>query len=206
MELAGKNNIKVRGYISCVLGCPYEGEISPEKVNEVTDKLLKMGCYEISLGDTIGKGYPGKSVSFIISLFFFNSLNSFILVFYNIIEQTDTLLDTIKQDKSFIAGHFHNTYDRAIENIVISLSKGISIFDSSVAGLGGCPYAEGASGNVATEDVLFSMEILGCKTGIDLEKIIDIGDSTCQVLGVKNRASVKKEDLKNIDVYKKMLI
>lgn len=115
-------------------------------------------------------------------------------------------METLEADKSKLASHFHNTYDRALENIVISLAHGISTFDSSVGGLGGCPYAKGATGNVATEDVLLMMEILGVKTGVDINEIINIGDSVTKELKIENRSSVSLEDLDNIEVYRKMLI
>lgn len=115
-------------------------------------------------------------------------------------------MDNLDADKNKIAGHFHNTFDRAVENMVISLSKGVKVFDSSVGGLGGCPYAEGATGNVATEDLLFALKILGCETGVDLEKVIKIGDLVTKKLGVSNRSSVKLDDLNDIEMYRKMLI
>lgn len=116
------------------------------------------------------------------------------------------MLNSLEVDKSKLAGHFHNTYDRAIENSIISLSKGISVLDSSVGGLGGCPYAEGASGNVPTEDLLFMLEILNIKTGVDIEKIIKIGEKVTETLGYSKRSNVKLDDLKDIDMYRKMLI
>lgn len=134
IAIAKKEHIKVRGYVSCVMGCPYEGEIDPRLVNQVASKLLDMGCYEISLGDTIGIGTP---------------------------ENTYAMLDAVKIDKNILAAHFHNTYNRAIQNLVVALSEGVSVIDSSVAGIGGCPYAKGASGNVPTEDVVFLCELLG---------------------------------------------
>ena len=121
------SGVKVRGYVSWVMGCPYEGDVDPLKVKLVSRRLLDMGCYEISLGDTIGVGT---------------------------IEKTVQMFDTVDIPKEKLAAHFHNTYDRAIENLVVALAKGISVIDSSVAGIGGCPYAKGASGNVATEDVV----------------------------------------------------
>jgi hydroxymethylglutaryl-CoA lyase len=132
------------------MGCPYEGEIDPVKVNTVAEKLLDMGCYEISLGDTIGIGTP---------------------------EQTNKMMsaiDRIPVDK--LAAHFHNTYDRAIPNLIVALSQGVSVADASVAGIGGCPYAKGASGNVATEDVVYLCELLGIDHGVDLTKLIEVGD------------------------------
>ncbi|MAE51252.1 MAG: hydroxymethylglutaryl-CoA lyase [Micavibrio sp.] len=145
---AKDNNIRVRGYVSCVLGCPYEGEIDPAKVAEVAKRLLEAGCYEISLGDTIGTGTPEKTKRMI-----------------------RAVLDVgVPLEK--IALHMHDTYGQALANIYAGLQMGVGTIDSSVAGLGGCPYAKGASGNVATEDVLYMLAGLGCETGIDLQKII----------------------------------
>ena len=145
---AKDNNIRVRGYVSCVLGCPYEGEIDPAKVAEVAKRLLDAGCYEISLGDTIGVGTPEKTKRMI-----------------------RAVLDVgVPLEK--LALHMHDTYGQALANIYAGLQMGVGTIDSSVAGLGGCPYAKGASGNVATEDVLYMLAGLGCETGIDLQKII----------------------------------
>lgn len=165
MVLAKAHGIHVRGYISCALGCPYEGEIDPKQVLNVARQLLELGATEISLGDTIGVGTP---------------------------KQTQTLINTLKPTLplSRIAMHFHDTYGQAIANIYASLTCGISRFDSSVAGLGGCPYALGASGNVATEDVLYLMHGLGIETGIDIFKIVAAGDKICKVLGRKNQSKV----------------
>ncbi|REL36026.1 hydroxymethylglutaryl-CoA lyase [Thalassotalea euphylliae] len=145
---AQAHGIKVRGYVSCVLGCPYEGEIAPEKVADVAKTLIEMGCYEVSLGDTIGVGTPASVKAM--------------------------LTEVTKQvpiDK--LAVHFHDTYGQALANIYCALQLGISVVDSSVGGLGGCPYAEGASGNVATEDVLYLLNGHGISTGVDLEKVIE---------------------------------
>jgi len=157
MAAAKKNNIRIRGYVSCVLGCPYEGEISPEAVAHVAEKLFAMGCYEISLGDTIGVGTPFKAQAMI-----------------------DTV--TKKIPLQHLAVHFHDTYGQALANIYASLERGIAIVDSSVAGLGGCPYAKGASGNVASEDVVYMLNGLNIKTGIDLEKLIAAGKFICDYL------------------------
>lgn len=140
------HNIAVRGYVSCVLGCPYEGEIQPKKVELVSRALLGMGCYEVSLGDTIGVGTPMK---------------------------TQRLLEQLLIDipTSNLAVHFHDTYGQALANILIALQMGINVIDSAVAGLGGCPYAKGASGNVATEDVLFMLNGMGIHTGVDLNTV-----------------------------------
>jgi hydroxymethylglutaryl-CoA lyase len=157
-EAARSANIKVRGYISCVVGCPYEGEIAPQKVGEVAEALFHMGCYEISLGDTIGVGTPGKTQAMI---------------------EACAKRVPIAQ----LAGHYHDTYGQALANIYASLELGIATFDSSVAGLGGCPYAAGASGNVATEDVVYMLDGLGIETGIDLDRLVSIGQWICGVLG-----------------------
>jgi hydroxymethylglutaryl-CoA lyase len=162
---AKKHHIPVRGYVSCVLGCPYEGQISPEKVTEVAHQLMDLGCDEIGLGDTIGVGTPEKTKQ--------------------LIEQ---VTQKIVLDK--IAMHFHDTYGQAIANVYASLQMGITHFDSSVNGLGGCPYAKGASGNVATEDVLYLFQELGIHTGIDLQKIIKVGQFISQALGRENGSKV----------------
>jgi hydroxymethylglutaryl-CoA lyase len=143
-------NIPVRGYISCVVGCPYEGDIPPKKVADVAEQLFNMGCYEISLGDTIGVG-TAASVQ----------------------KMLQAVIARIPKDK--LAVHFHDTYGQALTNIYTALENGISVIDSSVAGLGGCPYAKGASGNVATEDVVYLLNGLGIKTGIDLTKLLNAG-------------------------------
>lgn len=149
-QAAQAHHIRVRGYVSCVLGCPYEGDMSSQKVKDVTEKLLQMGCYEVSLGDTIGVGTPGK---------------------------TKILLETVLADspREKIAVHFHDTYGQALANIYVALEHGINVIDSSVAGLGGCPYAKGASGNVATEDVLYMLNGLNIHTGVDLQKLAEVG-------------------------------
>jgi len=142
-DVAQKTGISVRGYVSCVLGCPYEGEISTAVVAELSARLMDGGCYEVSLGDTIGCGTPAKAQALV------NEVGA-----------------AISMDK--IAVHFHDTYGQALANIHAVLQQGISVVDSSVAGLGGCPYAKGASGNVATEDVLYMLNGLGLDTGIDM--------------------------------------
>jgi hydroxymethylglutaryl-CoA lyase len=142
-DVALKTGISVRGYVSCVLGCPYEGEISTAVVAELSARLMDGGCYEVSLGDTIGCGTPSKAQALV------NEVGA-----------------AISMDK--IAVHFHDTYGQALANIHAVLQQGISVVDSSVAGLGGCPYAKGASGNVATEDVLYMLNGLGLDTGIDM--------------------------------------
>jgi hydroxymethylglutaryl-CoA lyase len=157
VEHALKANIRVRGYISCVVGCPYEGEVRPEKVCAVAGALYDMGCYEVSLGDTIGVGTPGKTQAMI-----------------------EACTKRVPAQK--LAGHYHDTYGQALANIYASMELGVATFDSSVSGLGGCPYAKGASGNVATEDVLYMLQGLGIETGVDLEKVVEIGAWISSVL------------------------
>jgi hydroxymethylglutaryl-CoA lyase len=153
-----KHGIKVRGYVSCVLGCPYEGEIAPQRVADVAQALYEMGCYEISLGDTIGVGTPGKTKAMI-----------------------QACAERVPVGQ--LAGHYHDTYGQALANIYVSLELGVATFDASIAGLGGCPYAAGASGNVATEDVVYMLSGLGARTGVDIERLVDIGEWICGVLG-----------------------
>ena len=142
--------IRVRGYVSCVLGCPYEGSVAPERVAEVAATLYEMGCYEVSLGDTIGVGTPAKTQSML-----------------------KACAERIPLEH--LAGHYHDTYGQALANTYASLELGVRTFDASVAGLGGCPYAAGASGNVATEDVVYMLHGLGMETGIDLDRLVATG-------------------------------
>ena len=167
MAAAKHHGIGVRGYVSCVLGCPYEGQIAPEQVAAVARELYAMGCYEVSLGDTIGTGTAGATRR----LF-------------------EVVGAQVPRDK--LAGHFHDTYGQAVANIYASLLEGINVFDSSIAGLGGCPYAKGASGNVATEDVLYLLNGLGIETGIDLEALIRAGEQISRVLGRPTGSRVAK--------------
>lgn len=167
MAAAKQHGISVRGYVSCVLGCPYEGEIAPEQVAAVARELYAMGCYEVSLGDTIGTGTAGATRR----LF-------------------EVVGAQVPRDK--LAGHFHDTYGQAIANIYASLLEGVHVFDSSIAGLGGCPYAKGASGNVATEDVLYLLNGLGIDTGIDLQALIRAGEQISHVLGRPTGSRVAK--------------
>jgi len=150
-------NIPVRGYVSCIVECPYEGSVLASKVAEVSSALYAMGCYEISLGDTIGKGTPGV-----------------------ITEAISAVAN--KLPLSAIAVHFHNTYGQALTNIYAALTMGVRVVDSSVAGLGGCPYAKGASGNIATEDVVYLLDGLQIKHGLDLNKLLQAGDFICNKL------------------------
>lgn len=149
-ELALSKGIKVRGYISCVAGCPYEGAVDAKIVADIAARLVELGCYEVSLGDTIGVATPG---------------------------QVQTLLEVVAQKipKRQLAVHFHDTYGQALVNILVAMERGVTVVDSSVAGLGGCPFAPGASGNVATEDVLYMMNGLGIHTGVDLDLLIEAG-------------------------------
>lgn len=163
--LAKAHHIRLRGYISCALGCPYEGTITPKQVTDVMHQLMNLGVDEISFGDTIGVGTP---------------------------KQTQALIQAIVPSLplSKIAMHFHDTYGQAVANIYASLECDVHRFDSSVAGLGGCPYAQGASGNVATEDLLYLMHGLGMKTGVDIYKVVAAGDMICKLLGRKNQSKV----------------
>nr|WP_314487559.1 hydroxymethylglutaryl-CoA lyase [uncultured Pseudomonas sp.] len=158
MALAQAEGVRVRGYVSCVLGCPYEGTVRAEQVAPVAQALYGMGCYEVSLGDTLGTGTAGD---------------------------TRRLFDVVGRvvPRAQLAGHFHDTYGQALANVYASLLEGIGVFDSSVAGLGGCPYAKGATGNVATEDVVYLMHGLGIETGIDLDLLIAAGQRISDVLG-----------------------
>ncbi|RAU40301.1 MULTISPECIES: hydroxymethylglutaryl-CoA lyase [unclassified Pseudomonas] len=165
MEAARLHGMPVRGYVSCVLGCPYEGHVAPKQVAAVARELFSMGCYEVSLGDTIGTGTPGATRALI-----------------------DAVAAFIPRGK--LAGHFHDTYGQALANIYASLLEGLHVFDSSVAGLGGCPYAKGATGNVATEDVLYLLNGLGIDTGVDLERLIRAGQRISDLLGRANGSRV----------------
>lgn len=167
VSAAHESGVAVRGYISCVLGCPYEGSVTPDQVAELTDKLLTMGCYEVSLGDTIGVGTPGSTQRLL-----------------------NRLLQQFPADK--LAVHMHDTYGQALSNILIALQHGIAVIDSSVAGLGGCPYASGASGNVATEDLVYMLDGLGIEHGVDLQALIAAGNMICAKLNRENGAKVAR--------------
>uniref|UniRef100_A0A0E0MJC6 hydroxymethylglutaryl-CoA lyase n=1 Tax=Oryza punctata TaxID=4537 RepID=A0A0E0MJC6_ORYPU len=155
---AKKHGIRIRGYVSCVVGCPVEGAIHPSKVSYVAKELYDMGCSEISLGDTIGVGTPGS-----------------------VLAMLEAVMSFVPVDN--LAVHFHDTYGQALANILVSLQLGINIVDSSVSGLGGCPYAKGATGNVATEDVVYMLHGLGIETNVDLNKLMDAGDYISKHLG-----------------------
>jgi len=172
LEAAKAANVRVRGYVSCVLGCPYDGAVAPAQVAAVARELFAMGCYEVSLGDTIGTGTAGATRRMI-----------------------EVVGRDIPHDK--LAGHFHDTYGQALANIYASLLEGITVFDSSVAGLGGCPYAKGATGNVASEDVLYLLQGLGIETGIDMDKLIAAGQRICEVLGKSNGSRVARARMAN---------
>ncbi|OTG76610.1 hydroxymethylglutaryl-CoA lyase [Acinetobacter sp. ANC 4169] len=161
MAAAKANNIKVRGYVSCMVDCPYEGAIDPLQVTKVSKRLLDMGCYEVSLGETIGTATPDR-----------------------VKKVWDACLAEL--DSQVLAGHFHNTYGMAIANIYQSLNQGIRVFDSSIAGLGGCPYAKGASGNVATEDLYYLLSKMGFETGINLDALMQASRNISQVLKRNN--------------------
>jgi hydroxymethylglutaryl-CoA lyase len=167
VEAARAQGMRVRGYISCVAACPYEGEVKPQAVAAVAAKLYAMGCYEISLGDTLGTGTPGK-----------------------IRRMIETVARRVPIAK--LAGHYHDTYGQALANIYASLELGVRTFDSSVAGLGGCPYAKGATGNVATEDVIYMLDGLGIHTGVDLAKLQRAGEFICKALGREPASKVAR--------------
>lgn len=165
IETALASGLKVRGYLSCVAGCPYEGAVAENKVAELALRLIELGCYEVSLGDTIGVANP---------------------------VQVSTLLQAVTEKVPIqqLAVHFHDTYGQALANILAALQEGVAVVDSSVAGLGGCPFAPGAAGNVATEDVLFMLDGLGIHSGVDLKQLIAAGQFICDVLGRTSRSKV----------------
>ena len=166
-----QEGVKVRGYVSCVLGCPYEGDVPLEKVVQVSKALLDMGCYEVSLGDTIGVGTPLKAI-----------------------EMIRAVAAQVPIDK--IAVHFHDTYGQALANIFACLSLGVKTIDSSAGGLGGCPYAQGASGNVATEDVVYMLNGMGIQTGIDLKKLVLSSKPVFEQLNRESESRVHQQFLK----------
>ena len=167
MVRARDSGVRVRGYVSCVMGCPFTGHVKPEAVAAVSASLFGMGCYEVSLGDTIGAGTPAA---------------------------TKTLINACSQvvPVSVLAGHFHDTYGMAIANVHAALEAGVRIFDSSVAGLGGCPYSPGATGNVATEDVIYLLNGLGMRHGVDLDALIEIGEFINAELGRETASRVSR--------------
>ena len=167
VDAARKEKVRVRGYVSCVLGCPYEGDIRPQAVAEVAGALFDMGCYEVSLGDTIGVGTP---------------------------QRTRRMIDAVARRVPVkkLAGHYHDTYGMAVANIYASLESGVAVFDASVGGLGGCPYAVGASGNVATEDVIYLLHGMGISTGIDLDALVDCAQWISAELGRETASKVAR--------------
>lgn len=167
LSRAKEQGIRVRGYVSCVLGCPYDGEIAPAEVARVADILHQLGCYEISLGDTIGVGTPLKARKML-----------------------ETVADRVPVER--LALHFHDTYGQALANILACLETGVSVIDTSVAGLGGCPYAKGASGNLASEDLVYMLHGMGIDTGIDLNKLARAGRQISQQLGRQTGSKVAR--------------
>ena len=158
LEAARKHGMRVRGYVSTVIACPYDGKVAPATVADVSERLFRMGCYEVSLGDTIGVGTPAECVAMI-----------------------DAVAEKVPRDR--IAAHFHDTWGQSLANIMAVMERGIAVFDTSVAGLGGCPYAKGASGNVGTEDVLYLLNGLGIAHGVDLDAVAAAGRAICVALG-----------------------
>lgn len=167
LSRAKEQGIRVRGYVSCVLGCPYDGEIAPAEVARVADILHQLGCYEISLGDTIGVGTPLKARKML-----------------------ETVAERVPVER--LALHFHDTYGQALANILACLEAGVSVIDTSVAGLGGCPYAKGASGNLASEDLVYMLHGMGIDTGIDLNKLAQAGRQISQQLGRQTGSKVAR--------------
>ena len=165
LETARERGVRVRGYVSCVLGCPYEGAIDPAAVARVSAALYEMGCYEISLGDTIGVGTP--------------------LAAQRAVEAVAARVPI-----GHVAAHFHDTYGQALANLLAVLELGVATIDSAVAGLGGCPYAQGASGNVASEDVVYMLDGMGIKTGVDLDALAATGQWICDVMDRRNESKV----------------
>ena len=164
-EAARAAGLRVRGYLSCTLGCPFEGDVAPARVAEIAAALDAMGCYEISLADTIGVATPGKTRTMI-----------------------EACAKRVPVER--LAGHYHDTYGQALANIYASLELGVAVFDSSVAGLGGCPYAPGATGNVATEDVVYMLNGLGIETGVDLARLAETGQWISAAIGRRNASRV----------------
>ncbi|XP_042137216.1 3-hydroxymethyl-3-methylglutaryl-CoA lyase, cytoplasmic isoform X2 [Peromyscus maniculatus bairdii] len=164
-------DIPVRGYVSCALGCPYEGSITPQKVTEVSKRLYGMGCYEISLGDTTGVGTPGSM---------------------------RMMLESVMKEipPGALAVHCHDTYGQALANILTALQMGVNVVDSAVSGLGGCPYAKGASGNVATEDLIYMLNGMGLNTGVNLYKVMEAGDFICKAVNKTTNSKVAQATFK----------
>jgi hydroxymethylglutaryl-CoA lyase len=167
LQAARLRGVPVRGYVSCVLGCPYEGAIAPAAVASVAHALHDMGCHEISLGDTIGTGTPGRTTAML-----------------------EAVARRVPMDH--LAGHFHDTYGQALANVYAALQLGVAVFDASVAGLGGCPYAPGASGNVATEDLLYMLDGLGIDTGVQMDALLAADRYICEALGRSTQSRVAR--------------
>jgi isopropylmalate/homocitrate/citramalate synthase len=166
-DAARAAHVCVRGYVSCVLGCPYEGAVDAARVADVAERLFEAGCYEISLGDTIGVGTPNR---------------------------TKTVLAAVAErvPVAHLAGHFHDTYGQALANIYAAMECGVRVFDASVSGLGGCPYAPGAAGNVATEDLVYMLNGMDIETGVDLDRLIAAGAFICEKLGRQTQSKVAR--------------
>lgn len=166
-ETARQHGLPVRGYVSCVIACPYEGRIAPKHAAHIAEQLLEMGCYQVSLGDTIGVGTP-----------------------HTIQQLLDELFPLAASDDTphLFAAHYHDTFGQGLANLLVSLEWGIRTIDTSVAGLGGCPYAPGATGNVATEDVVYMLHGMGLSTGIDLDRLVDAAQFVCERLGHPSRS------------------
>jgi isopropylmalate/homocitrate/citramalate synthase len=167
LEAARAANVRVRGYVSCVLGCPYEGAVDPARVADVARRLIELGCYEVSLGDTIGVGTPLRTKGMIA-----------------------VVAERVPVEK--LAGHFHDTYGQALANIYAAMEMGVRVFDASVSGLGGCPYAPGAAGNVATEDLVYMLNGMEVETGADLGRLIEAGAFICGKLARETRSKVAR--------------
>ncbi len=167
MAAAREAGVRVRGYVSCVIGCPYEGAVAPAKVAEVAQRLADIGCHEVSLGDTIGVGTPAS-----------------------VQRMLEAVAARVPLER--LAGHYHDTYGMAVANVHASYQFGLRAFDASVGGLGGCPYAKGATGNVATEDVVYLLHGLGAETGIDLDALVDVGCWISAQLGRDNASRVAR--------------
>jgi isopropylmalate/homocitrate/citramalate synthase len=159
--------VRVRGYVSCVLGCPYEGAVDPARVADVAGRLFEAGCYEISLGDTIGVGTPNR---------------------------TKTMIAAVAErvPVEHLAGHFHDTYAQALANVYAAMECGVRVFDASVSGLGGCPYAPGAAGNVATEDLVYMLNGMDVEAGVDMDGLIAAGAFICEKLGRQTQSKVAR--------------
>jgi hydroxymethylglutaryl-CoA lyase len=166
-EAARRLGVKVRGYVSCVVACPYDGPIPPRRVADVAERLHDLGSYEVSLGDTIGAGTPAS-----------------------VLPMLEAVAERVPVAR--LAGHYHDTYGMAVANVHASYGFGLRVFDSSVAGLGGCPYAKGATGNVATEDVVYLLHSLGADTGVDLDELVDCGAWICAVLNRESGSRVAR--------------